>query len=441
MDTKENLLLTCSLVVAVLAHPLSTLAADWKDKPSWDKASEAGVSALEKGQFLKAEQSLKTALKIARTNGGSNEYIATSIGNLAAAENALGKAKEAEALFKESIAMLEKDSKLKSDLYSTLSNLAVCYSDNGRPTEAAKVYQRLVTAMSKDPKVNPLETARYLDLLVEIEQSQGHLTAALPFCAQSLALKEKARVPDEVLVNALSRLANLNYFLGRYKEAETINKRALAIDQKRSNFVSAASAHNNLAMIYTAQGRYNEAEAAFKRCLPVFENGSGDKEQLAETLTNFGNLYMDKEQPELAEPLYQRELKIQENRFGATDARIKGDLSNLANCYRHQGKLAKAEPLFVRALALSNKAGENDFQKAPLMNNLALLYVSQGNYGKAEPLYKRSIAAQEKALGRSHPDVMRTIGNYAVMLDKTNRHAESLLLRAPAKPTKKLNQP
>ena len=433
MDTKRKLLITISLVTIALSYPLSTLAAKWKDKPSWDKASEDGVNALEKGQFLKAEQSLKAALKIARRSSCSNEYIANSIGNLAAAENALGKVKEAEALFKESIAMLEKDSKLKADLYSTLNNLAVCYTDSGRVPEAAKIYERLIATMSKDPDIKPIEIARYLDFLAEIYQSQGRLKEALPLSARSSAIKEKAHVPEGELVNALSRLANLHYLTGSYKEAEAINKRGLAIDQKRLDFVSAASANNNLAVIYTAQGRYDEAEAAFKRCLPVLENGSGNKEKLAETLTNFGNLYMDKEQPELAEPVYQRALKINETRFGSADERIKGELSNLANCYRHQGKLAKAEPLFVRALALSNKAGENDFQKATLLNNLALLYVSQGKYEKAEPLYKRSIAAQEKALGRTNPDVMRTIGNYAVLLEKTNRHKESLLLRAPAK--------
>ena len=40
---------------------------------------------------------------------------------------------------------------------------------------------------------------------------------------------------------------------------------------------------------------------------------------------------------------------------------------------------------------------------APL-NNLAGLYLSQGRYAEAEPLYKRALAITEKALGPDHPD-------------------------------------
>jgi tetratricopeptide (TPR) repeat protein len=37
------------------------------------------------------------------------------------------------------------------------------------------------------------------------------------------------------------------------------------------------------------------------------------------------------------------------------------------------------------------------------LNNLAALYDAQGRYGEAEPLYKRALAITEKALGPDHP--------------------------------------
>ncbi|MBW4477585.1 MAG: tetratricopeptide repeat protein [Tolypothrix brevis GSE-NOS-MK-07-07A] len=40
---------------------------------------------------------------------------------------------------------------------------------------------------------------------------------------------------------------------------------------------------------------------------------------------------------------------------------------------------------------------------AQSLNNLAELYRLQGNYSKAEPLYVRSLAILEKVLGGEHP--------------------------------------
>jgi tetratricopeptide (TPR) repeat protein len=40
---------------------------------------------------------------------------------------------------------------------------------------------------------------------------------------------------------------------------------------------------------------------------------------------------------------------------------------------------------------------------AQSLNNLAGLYDSQGKYAEAEPLYQRALAISEKALGPDHP--------------------------------------
>ena len=45
------------------------------------------------------------------------------------------------------------------------------------------------------------------------------------------------------------------------------------------------------------------------------------------------------------------------------------------------------------------------------LNNLAWLYAAQGRYAKAEPLYKRALAIVEKALGPDHPNVAKSLEN------------------------------
>jgi len=61
-------------------------------------------------------------------------------------------------------------------------------------------------------------------------------------------------------------------------------------------------------------------------------------------------------------------------------------LNNLAGLYRAQGAYPKAEPLFVRALAIREKAlGPMHPLVANTLNNLARLYQAQGASPKAEP--------------------------------------------------------
>jgi CHAT domain-containing protein len=52
---------------------------------------------------------------------------------------------------------------------------------------------------------------------------------------------------------------------------------------------------------------------------------------------------------------------------------------------------------------------------ATALNNLAGLYQAQGRYTEAEPLYMRSLAVREKALGPEHPNVATSHNNLAVL--------------------------
>ena len=68
------------------------------------------------------------------------------------------------------------------------------------------------------------------------------------------------------------------------------------------------------------------------------------------------------------------------------------------------GDYAKAEPLYQRALKISEKAlGPEHPTPARASRSLAGLYEHMGDYAKAEPLYQRALKIDEKALGPEHP--------------------------------------
>ena len=71
------------------------------------------------------------------------------------------------------------------------------------------------------------------------------------------------------------------------------------------------------------------------------------------------------------------------------------------------------------------KFGPEHEKVANVTNNLALLYFLQGKYAKAEPLFTRALAINEQALGKEHPAVARALKNYVALLKKTSREQDA----------------
>ena len=118
-------------------------------------------------------------------------------------------------------------------------------------------------------------------------------------------------------------------------------------------------------------------------------------------------------------------------KFGQEDPRLATSLNNLAALYQAQSKYAKAEPLYLRALAIKEKAlGAEHPDLVRSLNNLAALYRAQDKYKEAEPLYQRALAIREKALGKQHPDLAKSIDNLAELYHDMGGRARDQVGRA-----------
>ena len=84
--------------------------------------------------------------------------------------------------------------------------------------------------------------------------------------------------------------------------------------------------------------------------------------------------------------------------LGAENSDTATCLNNLAALVHLQGDYAAAEPLFRRALEISEKAlGPEHPDTGTSLYNLARLLQAKGDYDEAEPLYRRALATNEKA--------------------------------------------
>ena len=57
---------------------------------------------------------------------------------------------------------------------------------------------------------------------------------------------------------------------------------------------------------------------------------------------------------------------------------------------------------------------------------MAVLYLHTGQYEEADPLFQRAISLTEQTMGKSHFRVERALRNYAQLLRKMDRTEEAL---------------
>jgi CHAT domain-containing protein len=154
---------------------------------------------------------------------------------------------------------------------------------------------------------------------------------------------------------------------------------------------------------------------------------------VAANLSNLAGLYQAQGAHGKAEPLWVRAHDIWEKALGPVHPTVATSLNNLAALYRDQGAYGKAEPLYVRAFYIRERAlGPMHPDVATSLYNLAWLYWAQGAYGKAEPLLVRALDIREKALGPMHPDVAASLNALALQYQAQTAYgkAEPLLVRA-----------
>ncbi len=187
----------------------------------------------------------------------------------------------------------------------------------------------------------------------------------------------------------------------------------------------------DLGVLLLELARYSDAEPHLREALKLAaqpgEEAMGSN-NLAELLRNTNRIAE-------AEPLFRRALAINERSYGPDHANVATNLNNLAELLRNTNRIAEAEPLFRRALAINERSrGPDQAEFAADLNNLALLLEATGRTAHAEPLFRRALAIAEPSTGPGHPLVANCLNNLAAMFQATNRvvEAEPLYRRALA---------
>lgn len=198
-------------------------------------------------------------------------------------------------------------------------------------------------------------------------------------------------------------------------------------DQAGEDAPETAAAANHLALLYWEQGRFAEAETLYKKAVAVAERGGpADDPTLAGYCNDLAVLHHDQGRLALAEPLLKKAVAIGEAALPADDLALARWRNNLARLQHDQGRLADAETLYAKAVAAGEAAPPADAPElARWISNLARLKRTQGRPAEAEALYKKAVAAGEKTLPADHPDLARSANNLAALYQDQGRLAEA----------------
>lgn len=212
---------------------------------------------------------------------------------------------------------------------------------------------------------------------------------------------------------------------GNYGGAESALVSALRQTSANSEAERRARTLYRLGFVCRAQGRPAEAEKHYWQSLSAWEKTVGSSHpKLVEPLTGLVALYLEAGLSAKAERLQRRCEEILPLLDGRHD-RL-SVLHNLAVLYHLERKHAKAEPMYLQALAdLRELSGPESQPVAQLLNNLAVLYAQAGRRAKAMEHFEQALAIWEHLLAPRHPYLGRALTNLAAQYCANGRLEEA----------------
>ncbi|OQW32254.1 MAG: hypothetical protein A4E19_19675 [Nitrospira sp. SG-bin1] len=177
--------------------------------------------------------------------------------------------------------------------------------------------------------------------------------------------------------------------------------------------------------------RVMDAERLLLAAAKHIETVNPDDPRLANTLNDLGVLYGMQNRELEAEPLFLRALTINERAFGRHHPSVVLTLQNLSVIYASQNKFFEAHGVARESLKVSLELfGIYHPRSGSTCRTVATVYALEGNYEEAERFAERSIAILEHTVGERHPETAQSMEMMVRILSTTHRDREAQRLEA-----------
>jgi serine/threonine-protein kinase len=302
------------------------------------------------------------------------------------------------------------------------------------PATIPQVVDRAIMALRANSQMDPRARLELRLRLAEVVGSQGDLERSAGLLADIRKDAVASLGPsDAFLTNVDLSLERNLYFRGQYTEARAALDRLSGALGNPATEVGAMLLRDS-ASIAVKQQDSNRAVRDAQNAVRSAErlNAGG---LLRDALKTLGSALLAAGDIAGAAVVYERELALSRDQFGADSDQVASALSGLSRAYRRLGEMDKARKYADQALAIDRKLYAADhWVIAAHLNALGMVLLEARDLDAAYAAFEESLRIDEKTLGADHPDVAIALHDVAVVdLEKEDfRGARPLLERALA---------
>ncbi|KAG5176225.1 hypothetical protein JKP88DRAFT_249643 [Tribonema minus] len=336
------------------------------------------------------------------------EAIVADLNNLGLVAGEQGKFGEAEAAFRQALAVATEGLKPDDDrLAMWESNLARLLSMGGRHVEALQLFDRAAKRFELALGPNHLDTLTVKEWMACLHLRRGELHAAEAILTPLVGHYEAALGPHHPRVGGVARnLATLLLDLGKGSLAEPLLRRVGEIEEALHgpDHVETAAALELLASLLES----------LLACRP-------DHVETAAALELLASLLCDQGKFDEASRVY--------TVFATKTPHLYNPPPPPPPLQCDQGKFDEASRVYARVLGISRRAlGPLHPRTATAAAHLGLTLARTGDLAGGEALMRESVAAVASELGREHPLFHRTASSLALLLHQQGKALEAEML-------------
>ncbi|HEX9659901.1 MAG TPA: tetratricopeptide repeat protein, partial [Rhodothermales bacterium] len=220
--------------------------------------------------------------------------------------------------------------------------------------------------------------------------------------------------PDsEDLANTLYDIAWIeSYNKGNYQGAEQLNRKAVAIFEKRVGRESEQVARGfyNIGWLLQRQGQYEEAANHYRQSLALWTRLAGEHHRsVAKNMSGLANVMQDLGDLDEAEKLHRQALTIRQNVLAPDHPDVATSLNNLAGTLRDKGHFTTAAQYFEQACDIyRSRLGLEHPYTTVCEQNLGAALAGSGQVDEGVELLEGVLETRTQQFGSNHPEIALT---------------------------------
>ncbi|MBK7368912.1 MAG: serine/threonine protein kinase [Candidatus Eisenbacteria bacterium] len=267
--------------------------------------------------------------------------------------------------------------------------------------------------------------ADLLATLGGIQQKLGRFEQADTLLRAALAIRRRTAAGDSIaFARGLVAMGWLRAEQSELDEADSLARTAIAMFERnpRTPPAELAGALRTLGGVLELKGDYASAIDVLTRTARLDSLGGGSSAEASETLTQLANNHFYTGHLEVADSLNRRVLALDRVLHGERHPHVASDLLNLGAVQFEWGRWAEAERFDREALAIYREwYGEQHYETAASLTMLGRALIAQDELAEADSVLRRALRTREHVFGSDHPSVASTLNELARVAQKQKR--------------------